>query len=100
MSTESSNQTDSPKKVVTIPPAYINEQAASQKYGLSTHWFRRARWEGGGPAYCKISGGKVLYPVTELDAFFSSRMVKSTSEYKTPDRKASLGRKPKQQPAA
>jgi len=49
-------------------------------YGPSVHWFRRARWAGNGPAFIKITGGKVLYPKTELDRFFNARLVKSTSE--------------------
>lgn len=52
-------------------------------YGPSVHWFRRARWAGNGPAFLKIAGGKggkVLYPVVELDRFFGSRLVKSTTE--------------------
>lgn len=59
---------------------YVTEKQASELYSKSVHWFRRARWQGNGPAYAKISGGSVLYPIAELDRFFSSRLVKSTSE--------------------
>jgi hypothetical protein len=51
-------------------------------YGPSVHWFRRARWAGDGPKFIKLAGS-VLYPVTELDAFFNARLVKSTSEVST-----------------
>lgn len=57
----------------------INEQEASKRYGMSIHWFRRARWAGGGPKFIKL-GAAVLYPVSELDEYFNSRIVKSTSD--------------------
>lgn len=60
----------------------LNETEASEQYGPSVHWFRRARWAGNGPRFCKLAGA-VYYPVTELDAFFDARLVKSTSEAST-----------------
>ncbi|MDA8427841.1 MAG: hypothetical protein M0T70_01150 [Geobacteraceae bacterium] len=57
----------------------LNETEASERYGPSVHWFRRARWKGDGPKFIKLSGS-VYYPVTELDTYFSARLVKSTSE--------------------
>lgn len=56
----------------------IDEKQAASEYGPSVHWFRRARWKGDGPSFIKL-GGKVLYPRTELDRFFASRLVRSTS---------------------
>lgn len=56
-----------------------NEVEASECYGPSVHWFRRARWKGDGPRFIKLAGS-VLYPIVELDAYFSARLVKSTSE--------------------
>lgn len=60
----------------------INEQEASELYGPSVHWFRRARWKGDGPRFIKLAGA-VLYPITELDTYFNARLVKSTSEVVT-----------------
>lgn len=57
----------------------INEAEASEMYGPSVHWFRRARWQGNGPRFIKLSG-KVLYPVAELERFFNERIIKNTSE--------------------
>lgn len=57
----------------------LTETEASEQYGMSVHWYRRTRWTGDGPKFIKL-GGAVLYPVTELDAFFDARLVKSTSE--------------------
>jgi hypothetical protein len=56
----------------------INEIEASERYGLSRQWFQRARWEGGGPAFVKMSA-RVLYPLEETDSYFKSRIVSSTS---------------------
>ena len=61
----------------------LTEQQASDERGMSVHWYRRKRWEGGGPVYIKTSngkGGKVLYPEEELDKYFNSRLRKSTSD--------------------
>ena len=60
----------------------ISEKDASQRYGMSVHWFRRKRVEGGGPSFRKI-GNRCFYAVEELDRFFNERTCKSTSEYHT-----------------
>lgn len=60
----------------------LNEVEAAEIYGPSVHWFRRARWKGDGPRFIKLAGS-VLYPVVELDSYFSARLVKSTSEAET-----------------
>jgi hypothetical protein len=55
------------------------EKEASYIYGPSVAWFRRKRWEGDGPQFIKLTG-MVLYPVDELESYFSSRIRKSTSD--------------------
>jgi len=55
------------------------EKEAAEVYGPSVAWFRRKRWEGDGPLFIKLPG-MVLYPVEELEAFFKSRLRKSTSD--------------------
>lgn len=57
----------------------LTETEAADQYGMSVHWYRRSRWKGDGPRFIKL-GGAILYPVSELDAYFNSRLVKSTSE--------------------
>lgn len=57
----------------------LTEHEAAAEYGMSVHWYRRARTYGGGPKFIKLSSG-ILYPRTELDAFYNGRLVKSTSE--------------------
>jgi hypothetical protein len=57
----------------------FTEVEASEVYGPSVAWFRRKRWEGDGPQFIKLSG-MVLYPIEELEAYFASRLRKSTSD--------------------
>jgi hypothetical protein len=64
---------------VAVIKRNLNETEASAEYGMSVHWYRRSRWAGDGPRFIKLGGG-ILYPRTELDAFFNARLVKSTSE--------------------
>lgn len=61
-----------------FPQINIDEHEAARRYGPSVHWFRRARWAGGGPSFIKLAG-KVLYPVAELESFFAAHVVSSTS---------------------
>lgn len=60
----------------------LTEKDASEIYGLSVHWFRRKRWEGGGPSYRKV-GNRCYYTRNELDDYFSACTHKNTSEYQT-----------------
>lgn len=57
----------------------LTEVEASEEYGPSVHWFRRARWEGNGPRFIKLTG-KILYPRVELESFFAARLRRSTSD--------------------
>lgn len=49
---------------------------------MSEAWFNRERWKGTGPRFLKMEGrgGRVLYPIEELERYFSSRLRKSTSD--------------------
>jgi hypothetical protein len=60
----------------------LTEKEASERWGMSVHWYRRKRWSGGGPVYIKTDGknGSVLYPEEELEKFFASKLRKSTSD--------------------
>lgn len=53
---------------------YLLEKELSTKYGLSVHWFRRARYEGKSPAYYKLHG-KVYYNELNVDNWFKANMV-------------------------
>lgn len=72
-------RTVSPSSSSAIQPRLLSEKQASARYGFSLSWFRRKRWEGGGPLYVKI-GHSVRYPAKELETFFEGRgLVNSTS---------------------
>lgn len=61
---------------------HITETEAAELYSLSVHWFRRKRWEGGGPAFRKV-GNRCYYTRLELDNYFNACTHKNTSEYQT-----------------
>lgn len=54
---------------------YLVEKEASQKYGLSIHWFRRARYEGHSPIYHTLNG-KIYYKEDQVDQWFCENMVR------------------------
>lgn len=53
---------------------YLVEKELSSKYGLSVHWFRKARCEGKSPTYHKLNR-KVYYKENEVDAWFRENMI-------------------------
>lgn len=53
---------------------YFVEKEASLKYGLSIHWFRRARYEHKGPPYHKFSS-KIYYKEVEVDRWFKDNLL-------------------------
>jgi len=54
--------------------ALMDEFAAAEVFGLHAKTLRRWRWEGKGPAYCKV-GGAVRYRPSDLEAFVTANMV-------------------------
>lgn len=66
----------------SITKMQLNEVEASLLYNLSVHWFRRKRWEGGGPMFRKV-GNRCYYTRNELDNYFSACSHNNTSEYQT-----------------
>jgi len=52
----------------------LNEAAAAQLLGLQPKTLCRWRYEGRGPAYCKV-GGAVRYRPQDLEAFIAQAMV-------------------------
>jgi hypothetical protein len=60
----------------------VNEKEAAKIIGLSVHWLRRKRWEGGGPKFVKMGSGQraaVRYLIEDLQDYISSHRVTSTS---------------------
>lgn len=52
---------------------YLVEKEVSVKYGLSIHWFRKARYEGKSPKYFKLNG-KVYYTTENIDKWFKENL--------------------------
>jgi len=55
----------------SVPRKLFCEKDAARMYGMSIHWFRRRRIEGGGPRVTKV-GRSVRYHIDDLEAFFTS----------------------------
>ncbi len=49
-------------------------------YGITRHWLRRKRVEGGGPEFFKI-GRNVRYSAEKIEAFISGSQQSSTSAF-------------------
>lgn len=45
---------------IEFPEQLLHERDAARILGVSVHWLRRKRWEGGGPPYIKL-GRAVRY---------------------------------------
>lgn len=59
----------------------LKEQEVASLTGMSVHWLRRKRWEGGGIPYIKISNhGAVRYKRESVALFIESRVRHSTSD--------------------
>lgn len=59
-----------------VTPEYLDSASASVYLGMSQDWLAKARCEGGGPPYTKVSdarGGAVRYRRADLDAFMLAR---------------------------
>jgi hypothetical protein len=55
---------------------YLVEKELSSKYGLSIHWFRKARYSGNSPIYHKLNG-KVYYKEQNVIDWFRTKMIPS-----------------------
>lgn len=52
---------------------YLVEKEVSALYGLSVHWFRKARYTGNSPPYHKLNG-KVYYIEETVDKWFKEHL--------------------------
>lgn len=52
---------------------YLVEKEASVKYGLSPHWFRRARYSGNSPKYHKLNG-RIYYKEAQIDEWLKDHL--------------------------
>lgn len=64
------------RRGVPVVPEYLDSASASVYLGMSQDWLAKARCEGGGPPYTKVSdtrGGAVRYRRADLDKFMADR---------------------------
>lgn len=61
---------------------FLTAQELSDRYGgrISARTLSNWRWAGTGPKFLKL-GGRVVYPLRDLEAWEARRTVVSTSEY-------------------
>jgi predicted DNA-binding transcriptional regulator AlpA len=57
---------------------YFVEKEVSTMYGLSIHWFRKARYNGKSPTYHKLNR-KVYYKEDEVDSWFKEHLIANPS---------------------
>lgn len=59
----------------------LKEQEVASMTGMSVHWLRRKRWEGGGIPFIKLSAhGAVRYQPESVAEYIESRIRRSTSD--------------------
>ncbi|QSV46080.1 helix-turn-helix transcriptional regulator [Geobacter benzoatilyticus] len=75
-----SSEIITPPNLITAT-GLLNEKEVARLIGMSTHWLRRKRWEGGGIPYIKLSGGNgaVRYRSEDVINFVESRCCTNTS---------------------
>lgn len=62
---------------------FLNQTNLSRRWGISTSTLERWRWSGEGPAFLKL-GGRVVYRLTDIEAFEAERLRASTSSAPPP----------------
>lgn len=71
--------TETTRTLAVVAAVNMAEQQAAEYLGVSVHSLRRWRVYGGGPRFLKM-GSRVVYPISELDAFQAACLRKSTSD--------------------
>jgi predicted DNA-binding transcriptional regulator AlpA len=71
------------KKVTLMASALLDEKKTAELLGMSVHWLRRKRWEGGGVPFIRIGDGPkgaVRYRLEDIDSYVAARVRRSTSD--------------------
>jgi predicted DNA-binding transcriptional regulator AlpA len=66
-------------KLAALPPRFLRTKEAAEFLSLSPRTLEKHRTYGTGPAYRKL-GGRVVYPVDDLEAWADRGAVTSTSD--------------------
>ncbi len=56
----------------------LNQEQLAARWDLSPRTLEQWRWRGVGPRFLKI-GGRVIYPVDEIEAYEAGRLYQNTS---------------------
>lgn len=67
------------EEAVNLPPRYLRTEEAARFLGLSERTLEKHRTYGTGPTYRKL-GGRVVYSITDLQAWADRGLVTSTSD--------------------
>lgn len=59
-------------------PAHLNQLELARRWSMSPRTLERWRWTGEGPHFLKI-GKRVIYPLAEIEAFETERLMAGTS---------------------
>jgi hypothetical protein len=62
---------------------FLQTPQAAERIGLCAATLEKMRCRGDGPAYLRLSPGRIVYDVATLDAWARAREFWSTSEYPT-----------------
>lgn len=57
---------------------HFGQDQLAQRWGISASTLERWRWSGEGPVFLKL-GGRVVYRLTDIEAFETERLRSSTS---------------------
>ena len=63
----------------------------SERWGVHVNTLQRWRTEGGGPKFVRLGLKRILYPVSEVEAY-ESKTLGSTAESSVADRISDLGK--------
>jgi predicted DNA-binding transcriptional regulator AlpA len=64
----------------TLSDRYLTERQAAEITGLSVSFFQRARWQGSGPPFVRVSARAIRYKESALRDWMEQRTKRSTSE--------------------
>jgi hypothetical protein len=56
-----------------IPVQHLDQSRLAERWQVSPRTLEQWRWQGRGPRYLKL-GGRVVYPMAEIEAFEATRL--------------------------
>lgn len=62
-------------------PVFIDTAGAARRICIASSTLEKMRVNGNGPPFIQVTRRRIIYDVSELDAWARARQVRSTSEY-------------------